>query len=255
LRYPGLYPRRFATRSAFGSKNMQQHSFSFESGELQKNKPDPSSHCSSVQERLVTYGSEALGTAEHLGLILGSQKQADALLEHFGSLTVLARTSVQELLSFASQSKALRLVSSLRMGAVALREERQSLTIDSPETIADLCSEMRFLDRESLRVVLLNTKQHLIKVCTVSQGSVNEALGHPREIFKPVITHSAYSFIMVHNHPYGDPSPSEADLRLTRRILEASRILQLQLVDHVIIGMPAPGRSSYFSFKEGGVIS
>jgi DNA repair protein RadC len=64
---------------------MQQHFFSFESSELQKNKPDPSSHCSSVQERLVTYGSEALDTAEHLGLILGSQKQADALLEHFGS--------------------------------------------------------------------------------------------------------------------------------------------------------------------------
>ena len=86
------------------------------------------------------------------------------------------------------------------MGAVALREERQSLTIDSPEAIADLCSEMRFLDRESLRVVLLNTKQHLIKVCTVSQGSVNEALGHAREIFKPVITHSAYSFILVHSY-------------------------------------------------------
>jgi DNA repair protein RadC len=157
-------------------------------------------------------------------------------------------------LPFVSQSKALRLVSSLRMGAVALREERQSLTIDSPEAIADLCSEMRFLDRESLRVVLLNTKQHLIKVCTVSQGSVNAALGHPREIFKPVITHSAYSFIMVHNHPSGEPSPSDADMRLTRRILEASRILQLQLLDHVIIGGPAPGRNSYFSFKEAGVI-
>ena len=113
---------------------------------------------------------------------------------------------------------------------------------------------MRFLDRECLRVGLLNAKQHLIKVCTVSQGSANESLGHPREIFKPVITHSAYSFILVHNHPSGDPSPSEADLRLTRRILEASRILLLQLVDHVIIGTPAPDRSSYFSFKEGGVI-
>ena len=157
---------------------MQPHFFSFESSELQKNKPDPSSHCSSVQERLVTCGSEALDTAEHLGLILGSQKQADALLEHFGSLTVLARASVQELLPFVSQSKALRFVSSLRIGAVALREERQSLTIDSPEAVADLCSEMRFLDREWLRVVLLNAKQQLIKVATVSQGSVNESLGH-----------------------------------------------------------------------------
>ena len=95
----------------FRLENMQPHFFSFESSELQKNKPDTSSHCSSVQERLVTYGSEALDTAEHLRLILGSQKQADALLEHFGSLTVLARASVQELLPFVSQSKALRLVS------------------------------------------------------------------------------------------------------------------------------------------------
>ena len=75
------------------------------------------------------------------------------------------------------------------------------------------------------------------------------------EDFKPVIKHSAYFFILVHNHPSGDPSPSDADLRLTRRINEVSRILQLSLIDHVIIGSLAPGRSSYFSFKEGGVIS
>jgi DNA repair protein RadC len=235
---------------------MQQPIFQFGSEPQNTTNPQPSSsHCSSVQERLVTYGSEALDTAEHLGLILGSQKAADVLLDHFGSLAVLARASVQELLPFISRSKALRLVSSLRMSAVVLREERESLTIDSPIAIAELCSEMRFLDRESLRVVLLNAKQHLIKVATVSQGSVNETLAHPREIFKPAIVLSAYSFIMVHNHPSGDPSPSEADMRLTRRILEGSRILQLHLVDHVIIGMPAPGRSSYFSFKEGGVIS
>jgi DNA repair protein RadC len=182
---------------------MQQHFFSFESSELQKNKPNTSSHCSSVQERLVTYGSEALDTAEHLGLILGSQKAADTLLKHFGSLAVLARASVEELLPFVSRARALRLVSSLRMGAVALREERQSLTIDGPEAIADLCCEMRFLDREWLRVVLLNTKQQLIKVATVSQGSVNESLAHPREVFKPAIVLSAYSFVMVHNHPSG----------------------------------------------------
>ena len=73
-------------------------------------------------------------------------------------------------------------------------------------------------------------------------------------MFKPAIVLSAYSFILVHNHPSGDPSPSEADLRLTRRILEASRILLLKLLDHVIIGSPAPGRSSSFSFKEAGAI-
>lgn len=234
---------------------MQHHIFPFET-ELQNTSLEPaSSHCSSVQERLVTYGSEALDSVEHLGLILGSQKQAAAILKHFGSLSVLARASVDELLAFVSRSKAVRLISSLRMGAVALREERQSLTIDSPVAIADLCSEMRFLDRESLRVVLLNAKQQLIKIAGISVGSVNESLAHPREIFKPAIVFSAYSFIMVHNHPSGDASPSEADMRLTRRIVEASRILQLQLMDHIIIGAPAPGRSEYFSFKQAGVIS
>jgi DNA repair protein RadC len=148
---------------------------------------------------LATYGSEALDSVEHLGLILGSQKQANALLEHFGSLPVLARASVEELLPFLSRSKALRLVSSLRMGAVALREERQSLTLDNPLPVAELCSEMRFLSHESLRVVLLNAKQQLLKIATISQGTLNETVAHPREIFKPVITHSAYSFIMVHN--------------------------------------------------------
>jgi DNA repair protein RadC len=78
---------------------------------------------------------------------------------------------------------------------------------------------------------------------------------HPREIFKPAIVHSAYSLIMVHNQPNGDPSPSEADIRLIRRTVEAGRILQLQLMDHVITGTPAPGRNGYFSFKEAGVIS
>jgi DNA repair protein RadC len=234
---------------------MQQPIFQF--GSEPQNTTTPlasSSHGSSVQERLVNYGSEALNSIEHLGLIVGSQSKAEALLQHFGSLPLLARASVQELLPFLSRAKALRLMSSLRMSAVVLREERESLTIDSPLAIAELCSEMRFLDRESLRVVLLDTKQHLIKVVTVSQGTVNESLAHPREIFKPGIVHSAYSFVMVHNHPSGDPSPSKADIRLTRRTVEAGRILQLQLIDHVIIGNPAPKRNGYFSFKEAGVI-
>jgi DNA repair protein RadC len=76
---------------------MQQHFFSFESSELQKKKTDTSSHCSSVEDRLATYGSEALDSAEHLGLILGSQKQAETLLQQFGSLAALARASVEEL--------------------------------------------------------------------------------------------------------------------------------------------------------------
>ena len=150
----------------------------------------PSSHCSSVQERLVNYGSEALNTVEHLGLILKDQNKAATLLKHFGSIANLARASVQDLSAFLSRDKAAQLVSSLRLAAVALREERTQLVIDTPLAVADLCAEMRFLSHESLRVILLNAKQELIKVVSVSQGTLNEALAHPREVFKPVIAFS-----------------------------------------------------------------
>jgi DNA repair protein RadC len=177
------------------------------------------------------------------------------LLNHFGSIANLARASVQDLSAFLSRDKAAQLVSSLRLAAVALREERTQLVIDTPLAVAELCAEMRFLSQESLRVILLNTKQELIKVVSVSQGTLNEALAHPREVFKPVIAFSAYAFLLVHNHPSGDPSPSEADLRLTRRLTEAARILQIQMLDHVIIGQPINARQGYFSFKEAGTIS
>ena len=111
----------------------------------------PSSHCSSVQERLVNYGSEALDTVEHLGLILKDQNKAATLLKHFGSIANLARASVQDLSAFLSRDKAAQLVSSLRLAAVALREERTRLLIDTPLAVAELCSEMRFLSHESLR--------------------------------------------------------------------------------------------------------
>jgi len=119
------------------------------------------------------------------------------LLEHFGSVANLTRASVQDLLHFVSPAKAAQLISSLRLAAVALREERCRLVIDTPLAVADLCAEMRFLSHESLRVILLNTKQQLITVVSVSKGTVNEPMAHPREIFKPVITFSAYAFVMV----------------------------------------------------------
>ena len=148
--------------------------------ELQNTTPlAPSSHCSSVQERLVIYGSEALDTVEHLGLILKDQNKAVTLLKDFGSIANLARASVQDLSAFLSRDKAAQLVSSLRLAAVALREERTQLVIDTPLAVAELCAEMRFLSQESLRVILLNTKQELIKVVSVSQGTLNEALLTP----------------------------------------------------------------------------
>jgi len=113
---------------------------------------------------------------------------------------------------------------------------------------------MRFLSHESLRIVLVNAKYRLIKVCSVSEGTLNESPSHPREIFKHAIVHSAYAFVLVHNHPSGDPSPSEADIRLTRRISEGARLLQIHFLDHVIVGVPMEGRQGFFSFKEAGTL-
>jgi DNA repair protein RadC len=113
---------------------------------------------------------------------------------------------------------------------------------------------MRRLEKESLRVVLLDTKLRLLRVEEVSLGSLNECLAHPREILRPAVLHNAFAFVLVHNHPSGDPSPSEADRRLTVRIAEAARLMQVNFSDHVIVGSPAPGRGAYFSFREAGII-
>ncbi len=109
-------------------------------------------------------------------------------------------------------------------------------------------------EKESVVVVMLTTRLRTFAWHRVSLGTVSESSAHPREIFRPVIASGAYAFAMMHNHPSGDPSPSRADEQVTRRIVEASKILQLPIMDHVIIGAPSPGRCSYYSFREAGLI-
>lgn len=109
-------------------------------------------------------------------------------------------------------------------------------------------------DKESVCVILLNCRFMPYAWHRVSLGTVCESSAHPREIFRPVIVGGAHSFVLAHNHPSGDPSPSIADASITRRILEAANIMQIQFADHVIIGKPAPGRTPYFSFREAGII-
>jgi DNA repair protein RadC len=109
-------------------------------------------------------------------------------------------------------------------------------------------------DKESVVVVMLNTRLRPYAWHRVSLGTVNEATAHCREIFRPVIASGAYGFAMMHNHPAGDPSPSRPDEAITRRISECGNLLQIRMIDHVIVGEPAPGRSPYYSFREAGLI-
>jgi DNA repair protein RadC len=237
---------------------MSQHIFQFES-ELQNISPEaaPSSPSLSptVSEKLERYGSSALSGVEHLTLILGKEDLALAMVRHFGSIKALSRASLQQLLQFLPRRKAETLIAALSMSAIAESEHARSGVFDSPDAVYNACVDMKLLNQEVLRVLLLDTRQRLITMIDVTKGSLNESLAYPRDIFRPAICHSAHAFILVHNHPSGDPNPSEADLRLTRRLSEAGRILQIQMLDHVIIGQPINGRQGYFSFKEAGTIA
>jgi DNA repair protein RadC len=232
---------------------MAHHVFQLES-ELQ-NIPEAAPEASrsfSVSEKLARYGSSALSGVEHLTLLVGKKSVAIALIRHFGSLEALARASFQELRQFLPRRSAESVVAALSMSAIAEAEHARSEQLDNPESIYRASTDMKHFNQEVLRVILLDTRNRHISTFEITKGSINESLAHPRDVFRPVIGQSAYAFVL--NHPSGDPAPSEADLRLTRRLAEGARILQINMLDHVIVGQSFDGRPGYFSFKEAGMI-
>lgn len=198
---------------------------------------------------------EALATVLHLPE--HAAPRANELLARYGSLSALSRCSVQELAAFPAigQRRALQLIAAFSLAPRIARERYTRRKLDSPDLVYDLLApDMQQLHKESLRVILLDTRYHLLCVEEVSLGSVNESIAHPRDVFRPAIIASAYAVIAAHNHPSGDPSPSQSDHSLTRRLAEAAELLQIKLLDHIIIGAPAEGRQAYFSFKEAGIL-
>jgi DNA repair protein RadC len=177
------------------------------------------------------------------------------LIRHFGSLRAFFRASFQELRQILPQRKAEAVIAALSMSAIAETEHALSDQLDNPESIYKACADMKFLNEEVLRVSLVDTRYRHISTVEIGRGTINESLAHPREIFRPVIGQSAYAFVLIHNHPSGDSTPSEADMRLTRRLSEGARILQINMLDHVIVGQPLGGRPGYFSFKEAGILA
>ncbi len=216
------------------------------------------------REKLAAHGASSLTTPELIAILLrtgvsgaNAVEVARQLLEKYGSLTGLSRCSVDELskIKGIKFAKAVQLVAAFGLGQRLARETLSKQKIDSPELVNELVGpELRRLRKESLRVILLDTRYHLIRVEEVSMGSVNESIAHPRDVFRPAVVSSAYAVIVVHNHPSGDASPSQVDHSLTRRLAEAAELLQIKLLDHIIIGAPADGSPGYFSFKEAGVL-
>ena len=216
------------------------------------------------REKLAAHGAAALTDPELIAILLrtgvvgaNAVEVGRELLKRYGSLAGLSRCTVDELAKIRGVgfAKAVQLVAAFGLGQRLARETLSKQKIDSPELANELVgAEIRRLHKESLRVILLDTRYHLIRIEEVSIGSVNESIAHPRDVFRPAVVSSAYAVIVVHNHPSGDPSPSQTDHSLTRRLAEAAELLQIKLLDHIIIGAPSEQGAGYFSFKEAGVL-
>jgi len=202
--------------------------------------------------RLYHEGAQALSNTELLAHVIRDQSIAEKLMERFGCLSAIADASIDELKEVNGVGDALAeiLQSGFEFGRRVLSERNGSDQIGSPGDVYRLVAEdMRMLLQEQLRVIILNTKNHVIKIETVFIGTLDAATVHPREIFKTAIRASATSIIIVHNHPSGVPEPSGSDTALTRQLKSAGELMQIPMLDHIIIG---DGR--YFSCKEEGMM-
>ncbi len=217
------------------------------------------------REKMQRHGAAALSDAELLALFFRTGMQGLSaidigrlLLKKYGSLTSLSRQSLVEIQKQKGlgPAKAMDLAAAFELGKRLARQEASTRRIDNPEAICDLLGpEMRAEPVEVLKIVLLTTRGTLIAVEELSRGSLVETIAHPREVMRAAIMHSAFGFILVHNHPSGDPSPSAADLAMTRRIRDAAATMQISFFDHLIIGSPGPDRpGGYHSFRESGML-
>ena len=211
------------------------------------------------RERLQYYGSGALSLAELMAIILrtGTKDEnvirlAQRLLSDFGGLTELAQAPFSDLVAIkgVGQAKATQLKAAFELGRrlqVAAPGER--LQVKSPADAANLLMlEMAQLEQEHLRTVLLDSKNRVIKVHPVYVGSLNTAVIRVGELFREAIRANAASLIVVHNHPSGDPTPSAEDVHVTRQIVEAGKLLNIEVLDHLVIG-----QQRWVSLKERGL--
>jgi len=212
------------------------------------------------RERMRALGVEALSMRELLALVIGSGSRgrgamelAEELVSSFESARDLALASVERLcrVSGVGVARASRVMAAIELGKRVLKSSRgDRKTVRCPADAAGVVMEdMMNLDREHFRVMLLDSKNAVISVETVSIGTVNASIVHPREVLKPALEKSATSIILVHNHPTGSVSPSREDILITRRFEKCGRILGIDVVDHIIVG-----DNNYVSMKEGGYL-
>jgi DNA repair protein RadC len=216
------------------------------------------------RERLVQHGADALRNAELIAILLRTGMKgtsaiqiAEQLLSKFVTLDALARASLEELSSVkgVGRDKGIALKSAFTLAQRMAREMRnEAPLLDTPERVAELMrEECRLLKVETFQALLLNTRRRLVRVERISDGTLDTLLVHPREVFRAAITANAAAVILVHNHPSGDPTPSEADIKATRDLIRAGQLLKIELLDHVILGRATTERTKdYSSLRELG---
>jgi DNA repair protein RadC len=216
------------------------------------------------RERLAELGADALNHFELIAILLRTGTKGRSAIEigqelvsHFKSLDALARASLDELsrVKGVGRDKAIALQAAFTLARRMARElQGEAPLLDTPERIADLLrEENRKYDVEQFQAVLLNVRRKLIRVDLISQGILDSILVHPREVFKAAISANAACVVLVHNHPSGDPTPSDADIRATRDLIRAGQLLKIEVLDHVILGRRACANGrDYASLRELG---
>jgi len=214
------------------------------------------------REKMLEKGAQALSNADLLAILLRTGTKNDSVLrvaerllkkyEDMG-IAALSNLGPQEIsrIKGIGPVKAVTIVAAIELGKrLNTVASGQRTIIRSPQDAVNLLmARLRYETREHFIVLLLSTKNHVLATPTISIGSLNASIVHPRELFREVINHSAASVILAHNHPSGDPTPSSEDISLTRKLVDAGRILEIPVLDHIIIG-----DNKYVSLKEKGII-
>ncbi|OHE58967.1 MAG: hypothetical protein A2Z47_16295 [Thermodesulfovibrio sp. RBG_19FT_COMBO_42_12] len=212
------------------------------------------------RERLKQFGPEALSAQELLALIIGrgvSKKSvmtiAQELLIKFGNIKAISEATIEELsqIKGIGFAKAAQIKACFELGKRKdLEPELKDFDIKDPQSVVKaIRASIKDKAKEHFKLILLNARNKILGVSTISIGSLNASIVHPREVFKDAIVHNAYSVVLAHNHPSGDPEPSEDDLTMTKRLIEAGKILGIEVIDHIIIT-----KTGFFSFKEKGLL-
>ena len=216
------------------------------------------------RERLVARGPDALTQAELIAILLRTGLKGtnvvqvgQNLLTRFGSLNALALTPVDEVRKVPGigRDKAATLVAAFALARRMEQERREeSPVLDNPATVVSFMRETnRLKNVESFQVLLLNTRKRLLRAEEISEGTLDTLLVHPREVFRAAIVANAAAIVLVHNHPSGDPAPSEDDIRVTRDLIRAGQLLKIEVLDHIILGRATVERArDYSSLRQLG---